>query len=118
MPRIPQPGRWPKAPQVEVCELCQRVVSVDQLLVADVEGLRGHRICIYHGPLGVEPSYDDLRGADNVVAEAIAEAVRQEPFGDVPWWDEGGFGCLLREDGTYFLREGDGLSGMRRESAN
>jgi hypothetical protein len=94
-----------------VCELCQRLVNVGELYESDVEGLRGRRICIYHGDLGTALSRNDLRGVDDTLRIAITETVREEPYGDTPWWDVNGLGYLTQVNGQY-IHQVDGLTGL------
>lgn len=116
MTRIPFPSRYPQSPQPVVCALCGRLVEHHELYESDVEGLRGQEICIYHGELGTALSHNDLRGVDDTLQQAIVESTREEPFGDPPWWDAGGFGHLLQVDGQYIFLA-DGLSGIAKVSA-
>lgn len=115
MTRIPFPSRRPQGPQIECCALCQRLVNADELYYADVEGLRGQPICVYHGDLGTRPSYTDLRGIDDTLIAAVNAAVREQPFGDEVWWDADGDGYLLLEDATTGIRQENGLDGIRLE---
>lgn len=115
MTRIPFPSTYPRGPQTEVCNLCGRVVNHDEGSYVEVLGpLAGMFVCDYHGDLITEPSWIDLRGADDSLVEAAAAAVREQPFGMNPWWVDGSgnpitVGYVQREDGTMMLREdGDG----------
>lgn len=119
MTRIPFPSTSPSGPQTEVCQYCQRLVNSTDLYTCEVIGpLHGLRICIYHGSLGCLPGWPDLRGVDDVLVEALAESIREEPYGDTPWWDQNGDGFLLLESGTEYLWQEDGAgSGLQRERA-
>jgi hypothetical protein len=100
-----------------VCFLCQRTVNSDDLYTCELSGpLSGMRICLYHGDLGTEPNWVDLRGVDATLVDAVVAAVREEPYGDTPWWDEDGVGVLLREDGVTPLYREDSLGGFTREA--
>lgn len=76
--------------QPEVCELCGLLVGNARLMIADVEGLRGRRVCDRHGSLTTEPSFVDYTiMAPFFNPEAIE---REEPIGGAIWWDETGGG--------------------------
>lgn len=121
MTRIPFPATRPRAPQTEVCNLCAREVHQSEGSYCEVIGpLYGLFVCQYHGDLVTEPSWLDLRGADDTVAQAADEAVREQPFGMQVWWDgvtEAPVGYLLREDGDYIYRETGTGTYIARESA-
>ena len=102
--------------QVEVCELCSRLVTSNELYVADVDGLRGRRICVYHGDLGTRPSWLDLRGIDTTLIDMVNSSIREPPLGDEVWWDADGVGYLLEEDGGRYVYQEDGLTGIRLEA--
>lgn len=76
--------------QPEICELCGMLVENSRLFVADVEGLRGRRVCDRHGSLTTAPSaVDYILMAPFINPEAIE---REEPIGAAIWWDETGGG--------------------------
>jgi hypothetical protein len=85
------------------------------LFEAEVEGLQGLTICIYHGSIGTEPGWRDLRGSADALLSAAAETAIEYPIGDAVWWDADGSGYVLREDDTYYLNREDGYGGLRRE---
>ena len=89
MTRIPFPSRrWPRHVQPEVCAICHRPVEHDEIFIAEVEGIRGLPVCIYHGALGTNPSFNDLRASDSLLSDIAGEDVRTEPFGDEAWWED------------------------------
>jgi len=79
--------------QPEVCELCGSLTGVINIIVPDVEGLRGRRICERHGSLPYNPSANDyLVFAPLEVPELIE---RDQPVGGSQWWE----GSAAHEDG-------------------
>lgn len=118
MTRIPFPSEYPGGPQTEVCALCQRLVNVDELVIADVDGLEGLPICRYHAELRDEPSWKDLRGTDTALIEAASQQVREEPYGDPLWWESelADAGYILREDGVNYLYRENNVDAFMRES--
>jgi len=103
--------RNPADLQPEVCDLCGSSVGHLHLLEADVEGLRGFKICDLHKferRARVTPSLNDLLAMNPRMLSP--DVARQEPIGVEPWWydnlilrEDGG--VLLREDGSFFFRE-------------
>lgn len=116
MTRIPFPSTRPQGPQTEICSLCKRLVNANEIYYADVEGLRGLPICVYHGDLGTRPSYTDLRGIDDTLIAAVNASVREQPFGDEVWWDANGYGGILKADRTGYIMQVDRRSGIRKVS--
>lgn len=65
--------RNPKEPQIEYCDLCGSQVSAQRLIQAEVQGLRGARICDLHPAERlhrINPSFDDMGGLSNVAIPA------------------------------------------------
>lgn len=70
--------------------MCGLLVENAELFVADVEGLRGRRVCGRHGSLTTAPSMVDyIILAPFFNPEAVE---REEPIGGSIWWDETGGG--------------------------
>ena len=75
----------PLGVQPEVCDLCGRLVPNEQLIVSEVEGLRGYAICPYCEPVArVAPSWNDIRGQHEAVHPEFP--AREEPTGAGLWW--------------------------------
>lgn len=108
--------RNPNDLQPEVCELCGMLIGHEHLVDADVEGLRGFRICDSHQferRARVTPSWRDIQ-AMSTPPEAPDAGQRLPPTGGADftasgingaWMREGGDGFWLREDGGYWLKE-------------
>jgi hypothetical protein len=77
----------PLGVQPEVCDLCGRLVPNDQLIVSDVEGLRGYAVCPYcEGDRRLLPSWQDLRRHHHVTHPEYP--TREEPTGAGLWWKD------------------------------
>jgi hypothetical protein len=74
--------------QPECCELCGGMVGHRHLVVADVEGLRGFKICDIHPVerrLRVTPGREDIRAATQL-PYAPEAGQRLEPTGGELWF--------------------------------
>jgi hypothetical protein len=78
--------------QPEVCQLCSRAVAQARLFIANVQGLRGYRVCDQHGPYTTRPSYEDVNRLGRRVP--YADVQRQQPIG-------GPLDLYLGEDETF-----------------
>lgn len=84
----PPSHRQVEEPQPEVCDLCGLLVGGAHLLTAEVEGLRGARICDatpgcrdYRTAL----SFRDRRQAAGPLVGMLGSSRLYEP-GAAPWW--------------------------------
>jgi hypothetical protein len=68
--------------QPEVCDLCGRLRPQAELVVSDVEGLRGRKVCMEHGSLPFAPSYHDYKRYSPGIPQV--ETSRQQPVGSTP----------------------------------
>lgn len=76
--------------QLEVCDLCGLLVPHSRMVEADVEGLRGYKICDAHGwerKARFRPSFNDVRAFD-VGPYAPEAGVRTEPIGGELWFED------------------------------
>jgi hypothetical protein len=103
--------RNPRDIQSEVCELCGTLIGHQHLFTADCEVLRGRTICDRHPPGLLAPSILDLR-AHSILP--TPDSSRREPIGGSFWW--AATSLLVREDGSYFLREEAPLAFIAREA--
>lgn len=55
--------------QVELCALCGRLESAQDLIEATAEGLRGYYVCRHHASLALTPSFNDLQADSNSLPE-------------------------------------------------
>lgn len=106
--------------QLESCFLCGRLRPNTEMIVSDVEGTRGLLVCLDHGRLVTDPSYRDLNVVSSSVPVLLQPPVREQPVGanlagtfyldpvDFFFGREVAPGVLLRETGSYLLRETSG----------
>ena len=71
--------------QPEVCELCGSLTGVVNLVVPDVQGLRGRRVCERHGSLPYTPSAIDFQIFAPLEIPELIE--RETPIGGPQWWE-------------------------------